>query len=95
MTARSGLTPVPSDVEIDEWLRKRILDHKRLCDETLVDLKNTLIQTRGAGEPDVFTYGRLLNYLADPEELQAELIELCASALWSLGQKEGWIPYGT
>lgn len=54
----------------------------------LAELKNTDADTQAGGEPEVFVYARLMNYLGNGINT-TELMHIAASAIWQVyGQEE-------
>jgi hypothetical protein len=86
MTKRVGnLTPIPTDANIAEYLtRVQESDDKELY-EILVDMRNTIEETEEAGQPAIFAYGKLQEFLASPRYMTEPLrIKLLAAAIWEL-----------
>jgi hypothetical protein len=90
MDGRVRPEPVPDDENIAEWLDEKEEIHEAIVNEMLDAINGVIDQTRSEGEPDIFAYGKLLNYLASTDIKQPELIAICAAALWWLhGEIEG------
>lgn len=88
MTRRIGFEPVPefTDAELSEFLRKTISHDTDHVDELLVDLAETIEETKANGQEIGFAYAKLMNYLAGLEK--PVRIHLCAAALWKLHGQE-------
>lgn len=84
MAGRVGLEPVPDDENIANWLTERSLKHEEIVGEVLTGIEGLRAEVKEDGEPDIFAYGKLLNFLASEEVSQPELIAICAGALWWL-----------
>jgi hypothetical protein len=81
---RVGLIPIPTDANIEFFLEDLRQDHKKLLDALLDDLAKTVEETAEGGQPPIFAYGKLMNYLSSHEVKKPELIRLLAVALWEL-----------
>lgn len=81
---RVGLTPIPTDANVDQFLEDLWREHSQELERLLGDMKRTIEQTEDDGEPAMFAYGKLLNYLASDEAKRPKLIRLLAAAIWEL-----------
>lgn len=79
-----GLTPIPTDANVTEFLQQLWAEHNEQLSTIVGELQQTIAQTEDVGEPDIFAYGKLLNYLASSEVTKPDLIRLLAAALWEL-----------
>lgn len=77
---RIGLKPVPDDADIANFLHKTMEEYNEKFNDTKKELEDTLEQTIIEGEPPIFAFGKMLNYLATLEK--PELIELLAGCMW-------------
>ena len=59
-----------------------IIDLKKLSKEKGEELIETIDETIASGQPPIFAFGKMLNYLATLEK--PELVEILAGALWTL-----------
>lgn len=85
---RVGNTPAPSDEELVSWLLKMRENDATELESLLAELKNTDADTQAGGEPEVFVYARLMNYLGNGIN-ETELMHMCAAAVWQVyGQQE-------
>jgi len=82
MERHVGLTPIPTDANVEEFLEELWLEHYEELATILSELQQTIAQTEDAGEPAIFAYGKLLNYLASSEVMKPTLIRLLAASLW-------------
>ena len=78
-----GLTAVPEDDDLVDFIKSLIRNHRGLLLITKEELQETLAQTEEAGEPQVFGYAKLMNFLAQGIA-EPDLVNLCAAALWEL-----------
>ncbi|ACI12479.1 hypothetical protein PBI_DAMIEN_59 [Mycobacterium phage Damien] len=83
MAGHIGLTPVPDDGELSEFIQKMIDSDQETCDRHMGDLAETVEFTVRDSEPETFAYARMVNFLTDSMEA-GELVHLCAAALWRL-----------
>lgn len=79
---RVGLTPIPTDANVEYFLQELSGDNHEKLINVLEDLRRTLAQTQEAGEPTIFAYGKLLNFLAANKK--PDMVRLLAAALWEL-----------
>ena len=79
-----GLTPVPSDDELNQWLQDQIDESDKMLFVVLEDLQLSIEDKKQKGEPVNFSYGKLLNYLASEQFTEPDRIRLLAAALWEL-----------
>lgn len=79
---RVGLTPIPTDANVEYFLQQLSGDNHEKLINLLEDLRRTMAQTSEAGEPTIFAYGKLLNYLAAAKK--PDMIRWLAAALWEL-----------
>lgn len=84
----NGLTPVPSDDELERWLQDQIDESDKMLYVVLEDLKSSIEDKRQNGEPINFSYGKLLNFLASEYFTEPDRIRLLATALWELAKDE-------
>lgn len=85
MVRRIGPNPVPDDVSVETFLESVRKENFEEMGEFLGELKKTLAETENSGQPEVFAYGKMLNYLATEESVtQPWLINILAAALWEL-----------
>lgn len=84
MKRRVGITPIPTDANVEHFLEGLRSDNQDSLDAVLSDMRKTIAQTEHVGEPVVFAYGKLLNYLASTEVRKPDLIRLLAAAIWEL-----------
>jgi hypothetical protein len=85
MVRRIGLTPVPDDADVTKFLENVRSENSQEMEAFLAELKKTLQETENSGQPEVFAYGKMLNYLATEESVtQPWLINILAAALWEL-----------
>lgn len=83
MAGRVGLTPVPDDEELIQFLTGMIAADADLCDHHIIELRETIEETLKSEEPIEFAYARMINFLAEGIEVR-ELAHLCAAAMWRL-----------
>ena len=76
-------TPKPPDAEISAHLLSKFQADERECQHVLGELYDTVEYTNAVGEPEIFAYGRLRNYLTETCE-HDYLIQVCAAALYLL-----------
>jgi hypothetical protein len=88
MDRRVGLTPVPDNANVEAFLQSVAEDHDQELFHVLVDMKATIEQTHEAGEPAIFAYGKLLNFLASDKLTDPDRLKLLAAALWELSHHE-------
>lgn len=81
---RVGFTPIPTDANIQFWLDDLVADHKTLLDALLNDLARTVEETAEKGQPPIFAYAKMMNYLASEQVKKPEVVRLLAAALWEL-----------
>ena len=85
MIRHIGLTPVPKDANIEEFLNNVIKENREEMESFLKELIKTVAETETSGQPSSFAYGKMLNYLAREESVtQTWLINMFASAMWEL-----------
>lgn len=85
MVRRIGLNPVPDDADVTKFLEQVYSENLKEMEAFLNELKKTIEETKNSGQPDVFAYGKMLNYLATEESVtQPWLINVLATALWEL-----------
>lgn len=82
--SRVGLTPIPTDANIEYFLNDLYANHRKKLNEVLLDMAGTIERTEAVGEPAIFSYAKLLNYLSSEQVKKPELIRLLAAALWEL-----------
>ena len=83
-----GLTPVPSDDQLSEWLQQQIDENDEILYVVLGDLQLSIEDKKEKGEPVNFSYGKLLNYLASEHFTEPDRIRLLAAALWELATSD-------
>jgi hypothetical protein len=87
-----GLTPVPDDKSLSEFIQEVIVQDNNYLVDTLEELQDVIESLQENNNYSNFAYAKLLNYLnpnferADDLEpiTQNELIHLCAASLWYL-----------
>lgn len=80
-----GLTPIPDDVDIEKFLQKIRAENCEEMTRFLDELRATLEETENSGQPEVFAYGKMINYLAREESVtEPWLISVFAAAVWNL-----------
>lgn len=85
MVRRIGPNPVPDDVSVEQFLEGIRAENRTEMGEFLAELRKTLSETENSGQPEIFAYGKMLNYLATEESVtQPWLINTLAAALWEL-----------
>lgn len=81
---RVGVTPVPNDADIESFLSELCGENNDDLQTILADMKNTIIQTENAGQPCIYAYGKLLNFLASDALSEPKMVRLLAAAIWEL-----------
>ena len=85
MVRRIGPNPVPDDVSVEQFLDSIQKENHAEMGEFLAELRKTLSEAENSGQPEIFAYGKMLNYLATEESVtQPWLINTLAAALWEL-----------
>lgn len=84
MRKRVGFQPIPDDVNVADYLRETERKHSAELEEILEELRRTMSDTTSIGQPAIFAYGKLLNFLAAGVLSEPELHKLLAAALWEL-----------
>lgn len=85
MIREIGLTPVPQNVNIEDFLQEIMKQNDDQLEEFISELHDTVKETTEAGQPFIFSYGKLLNYLAREESItQPWLINAFSIAVWKL-----------
>lgn len=79
--------PNPSDEELIKFLRERIDEYESEVNDAVNELHDTAKETRKAGEPFEFTFGKLLKYLGSLEH--EEIYRLAAGGLWMIAGYDG------
>lgn len=77
---RIGIRVIPDDVDIANFVKKLDREYQVKVDEIKIQLEETINQTLKQGQPRIFAFAKLLNYLATLEK--PELIEMLSSTLW-------------
>lgn len=74
----------PDDGEVEKFLKEtKDTDIAELY-EFLIDMGETIKQTEENGEPKIFAYGKLWNFLKGTEISHAMQTKLLAAAIWTL-----------
>lgn len=76
-----GLVPVPGDKPLGEFIETLIKRDREFLNKKLIELEDTIRETKESEQPDNFAYAKMLNYLAKGIS-HPDLINLCAAALW-------------
>lgn len=77
-----GIRLVPDDADVAKFLSDLSEEYKKLSKEKGEELIETIEETMRSGQPPIFAFGKMLNYLATLEK--PELVEILAGALWTL-----------
>lgn len=77
---RIGIRAVPDDADIAKFLSELSEEYKKKAEEIEDQLVDTIDQSIEEGQPPIFAFGKLLNYLATMEK--PELIEVLSGMLW-------------
>lgn len=78
-----GLTPVPDDKPLEEFINELIEKDVELLAEKLDELLGSIEETEEEKQPKVFAYAKLMNYLAKGVT-HPDLIHICCAALWEI-----------
>jgi hypothetical protein len=82
------------DNEVAKFLVTRRDEHYAVLRSAMAELADTKIETEVQGQPTIFSYGKLLQWLAD--QPHTEVLKLCAAAMWQLeGTETDWTKDGT
>jgi hypothetical protein len=81
-----GPRPVPDDQELSEFILDLLNESCATLDEKMEELRDAISETLSNGQPRVFAYAKLLNYLNTQEVPQ--LIYLCACAMWKINEAD-------
>lgn len=84
MDKRVGLQPVPDDVDIENFLVGIKNDYQTKLSEILDQLRDAMVETKKMNQPEIFAYGKLMNYLASEEISEPTIHKILAAALWEL-----------
>jgi ABC-type cobalamin transport system ATPase subunit len=85
MVRHIGLNPVPDDVNLESFLVKIMEQNDEQLEKFIDELHDTVKETMEAGQPFIFSYGKLLNYLAREDSVtQPWLINAFSVAVWKL-----------
>lgn len=79
---RIGVTPVPNDVDIEIFLSELCAENNDDLQEILTDMIRTIEQTEEEGQPAIYAYGKLLNFLASDAMSEPKIVRLLAAAIW-------------
>lgn len=86
---RIGNKPAPSDSELVTYITEMRERDAVELESLLSELETTDTDAQADGQPEVFVYARLVNYLTSDEVSLDSLIHLAASAIWNVyGQEE-------
>jgi hypothetical protein len=77
-----GIRPIPDDADVAKFLGDLSEEYKKILKEKGEELIETIDETIASGQPPIFAFGKMLNYLATLEK--PELVEILAGALWTL-----------
>jgi hypothetical protein len=83
-----GLHPVPPDAVLEEYLNETIQKDVARLDGQLELLWDAVEESLDKGQPEVFAYAKLLNFLASDTLDKPDLVHLCAAAMWKLYEIE-------
>ena len=83
-----GLRPVPPDAVLEEYISKTIAKDISVLDGQLEFLWDAVEDCLDKGQPEVFAYARMLNFLASDTLSKPELVHMCAAAMWKLYEQE-------
>lgn len=83
-----GLHPVPPDAVLEEYLKETIQQDIARLDGQLELLWDAVEESLDKGQPEVFAYAKLLNFLASDTLDKPDLVHLCAASMWKLYEIE-------
>jgi hypothetical protein len=83
-----GLRPVPPDAVLEEYIKETIKKDEERLNGQLELLWDAVEESLEKGQPEVFAYAKLLNFLASDTLDRPDLVHLCASAMWKLYEIE-------
>ena len=83
-----GLRPVPPDAAIEEFLNETISKDTEVLEGQIEQLWDTVEESLNNYQPENFSYGKMLNFLAGNEMSKPDLVHLCAAAMWKLYEIE-------
>jgi hypothetical protein len=83
-----GLHPVPPDAVLEEYLKETIQQDIERLNGQLELLWDAVEESLDKGQPEVFAYAKLLNFLASDTLDKPDLVHLCAASMWKLYEIE-------
>lgn len=83
---RVGLEAAPDDAQLEEWLGQKIDSASDEMEEILGDFVDMVKLSMDDGEPWLWNYARLLNYLATLDN--PKMIRVLSVALWTIMEAE-------
>ena len=86
MDRRVGLEAAPDDAQLEEWLGQKIDAASEEMEEILGDFIDMVKMGMDSGEPWLWNYARLLNFLATLDN--PKMIRVLSVALWTIMEAE-------
>ena len=83
-----GLHPVPPDAILEDYIKETIQKDIENLGGQLELLWDAVEESLDKGQPEVFAYAKLLNFLASDTLDKPDLVHLCAAAMWKLYEIE-------
>jgi hypothetical protein len=83
-----GLRPVPPDAVLEEYIKQTIASDLERLNGQLELLWDAVEESLEKGQPEVFAYAKLLNFLASDTLDRPDLVHLCAASMWKLYEIE-------
>lgn len=83
---RVGLEAAPDDAQLEEWLSQKIDEASEEMEEILRDFVDMVKMSMDDGEPWLWNYARLLNYLTTLDD--PKRIRVLSVALWTIMEAE-------
>lgn len=86
MTRRVGLEAAPDDAQLEEWLGQKIDAASNEMEEILGDFVDMVKLSMDDGDPWLWNYARLLNFIATLDN--PKMIRVLSAALWTIMEAE-------
>ncbi|AKU45361.1 hypothetical protein MADRUGA_71 [Mycobacterium phage Madruga] len=86
MERRVGLEAAPDDAQLEDWLGQKIDSASEEMEEILGDFVDMVKLSMDDGDPWLWNYARLLNFLATLDN--PKMIRVLSAALWTIMEAE-------
>ncbi|AEL97982.1 hypothetical protein CL65_gp074 [Mycobacterium phage Patience] len=86
MERRVGLEAAPDDAQLEDWLGQKIDSANEEMEEILGDFVDMVKLSMDDGDPWLWNYARLLNFLATLDN--PKMIRVLSAALWTIMEAE-------